>query len=160
MRLRVFSALIPLVLLWPSLGGQVAVKNPLTRPQGRPGAAYMLTFDTQTVQAAEGRVTRIHSVPSPQVWLSGVQVVVQTAQGELHVLLGPTWFIDNQELHLAVGDTVHVVGSRVRPHGVDAMVAMEVKRGDDVLTLRGPDGLPVWVAWRWQASPEPRAGVR
>jgi hypothetical protein len=62
--------------------------------------------------------------------------------------LGPTWFIDNQELQLKANDRVTVTGSRVLVNGKPTLIATEVKRGNDTLKLREPDGTPRWVAWR------------
>lgn len=146
MRLRLFFFLVGALVTVP-----VVVASGRTPAQG-PGAAYLLSFDPATVETVEGKILRIHQVPQARVWLTGVQAQLQLKQGELSVQLGPAWFIDNQELHLEVNDRITVTGSRVRPGGVDSLIAMDVRRGDAVLHLRAPDGMPVWVAWRWRTS--------
>ena len=77
-------------------------------------------------------------------------------RGDLSVELGPSWFIDNQDLHLAVDDRISVTGSRVKTNGVESLIAIEVRRGNEALSLRSTDGTPVWVAWRWRT---PSAGA-
>jgi hypothetical protein len=42
----------------------------------------------------------------------------------------------------------------VKPKGIDTMIATEVRRGEEVLTLRAADGMPVWSAWRWPPRAE------
>jgi hypothetical protein len=143
MRTRLFFVLVAVSLTLPVVFAQGSVK--------RPGAAYMLSFDPATLQTVEGTVVRIHQVPHPNVWLTGVQLGLRTHDGEISVHLGPSWFIDNQELHLEVEDHVSVTGSHVRPNGVETIVATDVRRGDELLHLRAPDGMPVWVAWHWRA---------
>lgn len=45
--------------------------------------------------------------------------------------------------------------SRVKPNGVDALGAVEVRRGNELLQLRAADGTPVWVAWRTAEGASP-----
>ncbi len=80
--------------------------------------------------------------------MHGVHAWVRSGNDELEVHLGPAWFIDNQDLQLAAGDRVDVRGSRVTIDGKPALIAIEVRRGTDVLKLRDEAGVPVWVAWR------------
>lgn len=150
MRPRLFFVLVSILVTVPAVLAEGPGKS---RGTSRPGAAYMLSFDPATLETVEGTVVRIHQVPSPNVWLTGVQLNLKTKQGaEVSVHLGPAWFIDNQELHLEVEDWISVTGSHVRPNGVETLVATEVRRGDEVLHLRGNDGMPVWVAWRWRTA--------
>jgi hypothetical protein len=45
-------------------------------------------------------------------------------------------------------DTVEVKGSRVTVQGQPALIAAEVKKGDEVLKLRDEAGIPMWAGWR------------
>lgn len=128
-------------------------RSPALRPPGKPGSAYLLLFDPASIGTVEGTIVRIHQVPAPKVWLTSVHALLRTRNGTMSVDLGPAWFIDNQELHLAVDDLISVTGSLVKTKGVDSMIAVEVRRGEEFLRLRGTDGMPVWVAWRWR-TPE------
>lgn len=152
MRLRLFFLLISVLVTLPVVFAQGFSKSPLGHGSSRPGAAYMLSFDPATLETVEGTVTRINQVPHPNVWLTGVHLSLRTREGEVSVHLGPSWFIDNQELHLALEDRISVTGSHVRPNGVETIVAVEVRRGEEVLHLRSSDGMPVWVAWRWRTA--------
>lgn len=122
--------------------------SPALKPQGKPGAGYLVLFDASKMATIEGTITRIYVVPSAKVWLTSVHLLVRTSQGELKVELAPSWFLDNQELHLAVDDRVTITGSQVKTNGVESLIATEVKRNKEVLQLRANDGMPVWVAWR------------
>lgn len=138
------------VLLVPVVLAQRAapMREPPPRALAAPiGSAYLLNFDPRKMATVEGRVVRLHQVPNTKVWLTSLNALVRTGEGDVNVELGPAWFIDNQELHLAVDDKITVSGSRVKPNGVDTMIATEVKRGTEVLRLRREDGTPVWVAW-------------
>ena len=125
--------------------------SPALKPHA-PGAGYMVLFDASNMATIEGTIVRIHQVPSPKVWLTSVHALVRTKHGDLSVNLGPSWFLDNQELHLAVDDRISVTGSRVKANGVESLVAVEVRRNDEALQLRATDGTPVWVAWRLRSQ--------
>lgn len=66
----------------------------------------------------------------------------------IEVHLGPQWYLENQEVPLAAGDTVRVKGSKVTFNGKPAIIAVEVKKGDATLTLRDAKGYPSWSGWR------------
>lgn len=120
-------------------------RPPQVGPRAQP---YLRLFDTRTVQTVEGELKSIDREHHRHMEMSGVHVTVKTKDGDLVVHLGPSWFIDNQEPKLQVGDKVTITGSRVTLEGAPVIIATEVKRGADTLKLREADGTPLWVAWR------------
>ncbi len=58
------------------------------------------------------------------------------------------WYLDNQDVRIAAGDRVQIKGSRVTLHGKPAIIASEVKKGDDTIKLRDDTGFPAWSGWR------------
>ncbi|MEJ2365960.1 MAG: DNA-binding protein, partial [Deltaproteobacteria bacterium] len=56
--------------------------------------------------------------------------------------------IENQEVKIAPGDEIEVKGSRVTFDGKPAIIAAEVKKGNEVLVLRDASGFPLWSGWR------------
>lgn len=111
------------------------------------GARYMRLFDAKTVGTFSGTVTKVEKVAMMEGH-TGVHVMLKMADAEIQVHLGPDWFIENQELQLAVGDALELTGSKVTTPKGPAILAMEIKRGAEVLKLRDADGMPAWVAWR------------
>ena len=75
-------------------------------------------------------------------------MTVKTAKGEISVHLGPAFFIENQDVKIEPKDKVEVKGSRITFDGKPAIIATEVKKGDEVLKLRDNAGFPVWSGWR------------
>jgi hypothetical protein len=65
----------------------------------------------------------------------------------LSVLVGPQWFIDEQKMKLAAGDTVEIKGVKAS-RGRDIFIAAEIKKGREVMTLRDENGRPAWAGWR------------
>lgn len=68
--------------------------------------------------------------------------------GWISVHLGPSWYLENQDIKLGPKDKGEVKGARVTFAGKPAIIAAEVKKGDQVLTLRDEAGFPVWAGWR------------
>ncbi len=100
----------------------------------------MQGFDPAKIETVEGTIEKVVGGQRP----GGVHLLLKTAKETVEVALGPSWFIDNQEAKLQAGDTVSVRGSRTAA----ALIAIDVKRGGETLTLRDEDGTPVWAAWR------------
>jgi len=58
------------------------------------------------------------------------------------------WHVENQDIKIEAGDRIEVKGSRITYAGKPAIIAAEVKKGDEILTLRDENGFPVWAGWR------------
>lgn len=119
-----------------------------TCPQvaGAQGKGMGRVYDPKTVETVAGEVTEVQRVPSPGGGRShGVHLVMRTDDvAKLTVHLGPAWYVDRQDVKIAVHDRVEVKGSRVTIDGQPVIVAAEVKKGDQTLVLRDADGVPAW----------------
>ncbi len=60
------------------------------------------------------------------------------------VHLGPAWFLTRNHLTLAAGDHVQITGSKVSFNNTDTILARTIKKGETELTLRNPQGFPLW----------------
>jgi len=78
----------------------------------------------------------------------GVHLVLKTDKETISVHLGPGWYIENQDVKIAPKDKIEVKGSRITFEDKPALIAAQVKKGDDVLVLRDTSGFPVWSGWR------------
>lgn len=113
-----------------------------------PGAAYGRMYDPKTVETLHGEVTGVEQF-TPQKGMSpGVHLQLQTDKEKISVHLGPAWYIERQDVEIAAGDRIEVKGSRVSSEGKPAIIAAEVRKGDETLTLRDSGGFPVWSGWR------------
>jgi hypothetical protein len=77
-----------------------------------------------------------------------IHVMVKTDKEEISVHLRPAWYIGNQDVKIAVKDKLEIKGSRITFSGKPAIIASEVKKGDETLNLRDESGYPVWGGWR------------
>lgn len=101
-------------------------------------------YDPETVQTINGEVTGISPIRPRQGMPEGVHMTVETDQETIAVHLGPSWYLERQDLKVAPKDKVEVKGSKISLDGKPAIIAAEVRRGDKVLMLRDDTGFPVW----------------
>lgn len=118
-------------------------------PQGwGPGGAYGRLYDPAKAETLAGQVLEVRKVTPMRGMSYGVEIVVRTGTDKVAVHLGPAWFVENQEIRIAKGDSVEVEGSRVAIAGKPVVLAASVRKGDSVLQLRDAAGIPVWAGWR------------
>lgn len=145
--MRKFISLLILTLLLPA---GIAWSQAGPGPKGP--AAYGRMYNPATVETVTGEVVSVDRV----AWgrrAQGVHLTLKTGQETLTVHLGPSWFVDQQPVKLAKGDHVEITGSRVDFQGGKVLIAREVKKGGQVLTLRDAQGVPRWAGQggrRWQ----------
>lgn len=134
------------------MAGDVAGQGAPRRPGGgdgwAPGSPFNRLYDPTTVETVKGEVLAVESREPLRGMGQGFHLRLKTEKEEIPVHLGPAWFIENQEIAIEEKDEVEVRGSRVRLEGKSAIIAAEVRKGEDILTLRDPDGRLVWAGWR------------
>lgn len=104
-------------------------------------------YDPKTVVTVSGTVAKVEHTGHSGGGIhgaGGVHLLLKTDKGNVDVRLGPSWFIDEQPVKIAAHDAVEVRGSRITYAGKPAIVAAEVKKGDQVLKLRQDSGVPIW----------------
>jgi len=104
-------------------------------------------YEVNTVETISGEVTNIDKVFSDKNMSYGVQMNLYSSNGQILVNLGPSWFVENQNINIASGDYVNVTGSRININGDQVIIAKEVMKEDKVLMLRDDNGYPFWAVW-------------
>lgn len=112
------------------------------------GSKYSRLYDAKTVETISGEVASIEKIMPMKGMSYGIHMMVKTDKENISIHLGPGWFIEKQDIKIMPKDKVEVKGSRITYEGKPAIVAIEVKKGDDVLKLRDESGFPVWSGWR------------
>ena len=77
--------------------------------------------------------------------------IIKTDQGSIMVHLGPTSYMNQQQIQLNPGDVVEVTGSKMERGGRTMMMAKEVTVNGKTFKLRDDQGLPLW---RGQGRPQ------
>jgi hypothetical protein len=113
------------------------------RDQGREAAPPGPQYDPKaevTIAAAVTSVTRIQN-PGGQ---GGVHLVVQADSKPFEVHLGPEWFLTQRKYDFAIGEKLSVTGATIKIDGKDAILARQIKKGDQTMTFRDEKGVPQW----------------
>jgi hypothetical protein len=105
-------------------------------------------YDAKSVETISGTVEKVDAITPRKGMSYGVHMTVKTDKEAVSVHLGPGWYIENQDVKIEPKDKVEVKGSRITFDGRPALIASEVKKGDQVLKLRDENGVPVWSGWR------------
>ena len=113
-----------------------------------PGTSYSRLYDPKTVETVEGEVVSVENITPMKGMYSGVHLMVKTGTETISVHLGPGWYMENQDLKVEPKDKVQIKGSRITYEGKPALIAAEIKKGEDTLRLRDDTGFPVWSGWR------------
>jgi hypothetical protein len=126
-------ALLSLVLAAPSWGqsGQ--------KPGGSPGNLY----NPHTVVTVSGIVVA-KTPPAAKGLPQLVYLTLKTATGKIIVFLGPDLYVDKLPVQIQALDKIQVRGSRITWKGQPVIIAATIQRGNQVLKLREPNGIPVW----------------
>jgi hypothetical protein len=113
-----------------------------------PGTPYNRMYDPKTVETVSGEVVSVSQITPNKGMGAGVHMTVKTDKETISVHLGPSWYLENQDVKIVAKDKVEVKGSKITFGGKPTIIAVEVKKGDEVLKLRDDAGFPVWSGWR------------
>ncbi|HJV35089.1 DNA-binding protein [Geomonas sp.] len=113
-----------------------------------PQGSYGRLYDPATVESLRGSVLEVLRMTPMKGMGAGIHLKLRTETGVISIHLGPAWYIERLDTRIEKGDQLEVKGSRVTLDGKPAIIAAEVKKGDQVLLLRDDSGIPAWSGWR------------
>jgi hypothetical protein len=132
-RLLVSLSLLSLVLA-ASAWGQSGPKS-----GGGPSGLY----NPDTVVTVSGIVIA-RTPPSPKGLPQLVYLTLKTGTAKIIVFLGPDLYVDKLPVQIQNLDKIQVTGSEITWEGKRVILAATITKGDQVLKLREPNGVPVW----------------
>ncbi|MEW6108179.1 MAG: DNA-binding protein [Nitrospirota bacterium] len=112
------------------------------------GTSYGKMYNPKTVETLTGEVVSLEKITPMKGMSYGIHLTMKTDKETISVHLGPGWYIENQDVRIVPKDKVQIRGSRITFEGKPAVIAAEVKKGDEALKLRDENGFPVWSGWR------------
>ena len=101
-------------------------------------------YNAKTVETVMGEVKLIKQLPGRMEGMIGIHAMLETGSETIEVHMGPSSYLTKQSLQIKEGDTIEVTGSRITHNDKPAILAKEVKRGDEMLILRNEQGKPNW----------------
>ena len=110
---------------------------------------YSRHYNTSSVETIKGEVEKVTTVVPLKGMSRGVHLKLEIEDTDeiVSIHLGPKWFLDNQDVTIKKGDHIEVTGSRVTIDGSEALIASEVNRKNQILSLRDETGFPRWSGW-------------
>jgi hypothetical protein len=158
-----------LVLLTVALSLLLTASHAIAQMGGGPGSGRSIRgplYKVSTETTLKGTVEEVQQLTAqtagsnqpmwgncPRGW-TGTHIVLKTDEGALTVHVGPSAFLSQKNFTLAKGDKVTITGSKLQYQGSDFLIAKEITKGDQVLTLRDANGFPLWAGAR-RAYPMP-----
>ncbi|MGI9103398.1 MAG: hypothetical protein ACR2IF_13250 [Terriglobales bacterium] len=104
-----------------------------------------------TVYAASNEIKLSGTVQDVQEYFCpvtddrGTHLLLDLGGGEttvVHVAVGR--FLRENRVAFSPGQRIQVIGAKIRINGKDAVIAREITRGNEVITLRNAQGKPLW----------------
>lgn len=106
-------------------------------------------YNPATVKTVRGRVTKINNYEKITGMGSAIVLTVKTQEGEVEAILGPEWYIQNQQFDLKDNQYVSMVGSAIEKNNKHYFVVAHLTHNDKELNLRDEKtGKPQWSEWR------------
>ena len=112
------------------------------------GSSYQRMYNPATVETITGTVESVKEMTPMKGMHSGIHLAVKTEKETLDVHLGPEWYVQRLDTKIEKGDKVEIKGSRVTIADKPALIAAEVRKGENTLFLRDSSGIPAWAGWR------------
>ncbi len=132
--------LVSLMILCLVLTGESWGQTASGMKGGGPGNLY----NPQTVVTVAGTVVSKTPSQGKQGLPYLVYLTLQTAGGKITIFLGPSLYVDKLLAPIKVLDRIEVTGSKITWEGSPVILAAEVKKGDTIIKLRDPNGVPAW----------------
>ena len=115
--------------------------------------AEFRTYSRAALETVSGEVIEVYEATS-QSYRAGLHLLVKANEETIDVHLGPISYIEGQNFHFEPGDALEIKGdhevARSRDRFTESqmpnMIATEVTKDNDTLTLRDEDGFPMWRA--------------
>ena len=102
-------------------------------------------YNSKTVETLDGEVTSLDTnvsrIGNP---FQGTHLMIKTAQETIEVHVAPSWYLAEHDFNLSNKEKIEVIGSRINIAGEPAIIAREIRKGEQVLILRDQDGIPLW----------------
>lgn len=101
-------------------------------------------YDASTVTTVIGTIASVDSQANPRGDFYMVRLTVRDTSGTTAVMVGPSSYLDSQNISFNKGDSIQVTGSKVDFHGNQAIIAGKIVSGGKTIKLRDDSGRPVW----------------
>ena len=104
-----------------------------------------LTFNPNAVETIHGTVSKVQTHAMKGTSDQMLRLTIKTDDGKTMLVdVGPRSFVDRQNIIFHPGDPVTITGSLAKMGRHDVIVASQIQTADKTLSLRSPEGNPLW----------------
>lgn len=100
-------------------------------------------YDASTETKVKGVIQELKLVP-PSGGKPIVYLAMKGSPDPFQVFLCPKKFLDDMGIAFKADDEIEITGSKIKQDGGDLILAREVLKSGETLTLRFKDGKPAW----------------
>jgi len=118
------------------------------------GTEVTITGTVDEVQQITGMGAAGQTWNCPRGWV-GTHLMLKTDTGTLAVHLGPSAYLASKNFSIAKSDKLTILGSKVQYQASNFLIAKEITKGNQVLTVRNSAGFPLWTGFRMGSTPLP-----
>jgi DNA/RNA endonuclease YhcR with UshA esterase domain len=101
-------------------------------------------YDVANEIKIKGVVDEVKDRNCPISGTLGAHLMIKAENKIYEVHVAPTKFVKSYEVVFQKGDEVEIKGMKTTFQGVDAILAREIKRGNDDFVFRDPQGKAIW----------------
>jgi DNA/RNA endonuclease YhcR with UshA esterase domain len=133
--------------LWSVIVLVLALSIPATTSfaaQAQARGAGVPKYDVAAEAKFKGVVEEVKDRECPISGGMGSHFMIKVDGKLMEVHIAPSKFVKSYEVAFQKGDIVEITGMKVEFQGVDAILAREIKRGNDDFVFRDPQGKPIW----------------
>ena len=122
--------------------GVLLMCSALASAQGPRAHMGMRMYDAATETTLKGTVDSVNQQERGPGW--GTHLTLKTGETMHNIMLGPSSFLASKKFTVSKGNSIEVTGSRVTINGTEYIIAREVIKQAETLTLRDKTGIPAW----------------
>jgi DNA/RNA endonuclease YhcR with UshA esterase domain len=101
-------------------------------------------YDVANETKFKGVVEEVKDRNCPISGTLGSHLMVRADGKVYEVHVAPSKFVKSYEVTFQKGDEIEIKGVKTTFQGTDAILAREIKRGNDDFVFRDPQGKPIW----------------
>lgn len=121
--------------------------------QWGPNSSFVRQFDPKTVNIYQGTVEGVERHIPKKGMVYGILVRLKTdPKTTFNVLLGPAWYLENQDFRIEPHDQIEVIASKIIYDKKPLLIPIEITKGGATMRLRESNGYPLWCACRPQSD--------
>lgn len=123
--------------------GAALATAPALAQRATGGGMGMPRYDKATETTVTGVVEEVQSHQGRRGG-TGVHLAFKTESGVVDVHVGPVRWLADREFAFVAGDALEIVGSKMMLAGKEAILARQITKGRQTMTLRSENGIPRW----------------